>query len=420
MRQRHLKFGEWLQQLELLSAADLAAALQTQADPAQPPRYIGEILLAEGLISEAVRDGVLALQKLLGDSTRLAEMPIAPEVLRKIPPRFARDNAVLPLIQIDTHLVVALAQTDSDALLAELAALTGCRIYPLPYRAADILAAAQVVYDPRRASQAGMEWIHEALPMDGPLITFVGSGDAVSTGARNQTCIHVRSEESTFLIDCGPASLSAMKQLGLPPQQLQGILLTHAHGDHFGGVPYVLLEQVLAGRSTPFWVMGPAAVLERVQQWNELAFPKLFEQPPFELHWLEIEQEPRAIPGTGAMVYPFAMHHQRSLPCLGYQIHLAEEKIIAYTGDTAWCDNLVLLARDTDLLICECSAYDPLPEAVRHLSYQELLAHQAELRTRQLILTHLGQEMLDRAAQGEIAFECAFDGLTLDLSSRLD
>jgi len=416
MQQRYLKFGEWLQKLELITAPELEQALASQAET---PRYLGEILLEQGLITPETRDAVLALQKLLGSSTRLADMPVLPEILRLIPPRFARDHSVLPLMQVADRLVVALAQTESEELLDKLAALTGCRICPLSYRAADILSAAQLAYDPRRARQAGMEWIHEALPMDGPLLTFVGSGDAVSTGARNQTCLHVRSEEATFLIDCGPASLSAMKQLGLPLSQLSGILLTHAHGDHFGGVPYVLLEQLLSQRQSPFWLMGPEAVLERVQAWNELAFPGILAKTPFELHYLPIETEPRSVPGTGIMIYPFAMDHQRHLPCLGYQIHLPEEKILAYTGDTAWCDNLELLARDTDLFICECSYLEPADNGAKHLSYQEILAHQSQLKTRQLVLTHLGQEMLDRVSGGEIKVETAFDGLIIDLSSRL-
>lgn len=416
MRQRQRRFGEWLLELKLLLPEQLAAALAEQ-ETREPRAYLGEILLEQGLITENMREGILAVQKLLGSSTRLSELQVNPEVLRRVTPRFARDNAVLPLLEIADWLVVAAPQTDDDAMLDELVALTGGRIYPLAYRSADIQEAAQLAYDPRRATQTGMEWIHDELPGDGPLLTVVGSGDALASGARNQTCLHLRSQDATFLIDCGPTTLMALKQLGLPLGQLAGILLTHAHGDHFGGVPFVLLDMITQKREQPLWIMGPEHVLERVQQWNALCYPGLFDALPFELRWLPIDHEPKAIPRTGIMVYPFAMEHQRAL-CLGYQIHLPEEKIVAYTGDTAWCDNLEMLARDTDLLICECSYFEDPPEQVKHLSYRQLLEHRDKLQTRHLLLTHLGPEMLQRVASGHIELDTTFDGMMVDLSTH--
>lgn len=419
MRQRRLKFGEWLLELGLLPETQIQAALKVQSEQEQK-NYIGELLIAQGQISETTRDAVLSLQKLMTSSTRLTEMELAPEILKRIPPRFARDHSVLPLLLIEDCLIVAQASSEDSELIVELEALTGCRIYPLAYRAADILTAAQLAYDPRRATQAGMEWIHEALPMKGPLLTFVGSGDAFGSGARNQTCLHLHSDEANFLIDCGPTTLTALKQLGIPIFQLDGILLTHAHGDHFGGVPFVLLEQMAQGRERPFWVMAPDHLLERVQSWNELCYPRLFDKLPYELQWLPVgEHEARSIPGTGIMVYPFAMDHQSSRTCFGYQVHLPEEKIVAYTGDTAWCDNLELLARDTDLFICECSYFEPAPEHIKHLSYREIADHQERLKTRHLILTHMGDEMLQKVANGAVELDTAFDGLTIELSSSL-
>src|SRR5699024_8014507 len=93
--------------------------------------YIGEILVSRGHIDETVRDSLLSLQKLMGSSTRLSELEIAPELLRRIPPRVARDSAVLPLLQVQDWLVVAVAQREDQALLDEIARITGNRIYPV-------------------------------------------------------------------------------------------------------------------------------------------------------------------------------------------------------------------------------------------------------------------------------------------------
>ncbi len=416
MLERHHKFGEWLQKLQLASLEEVQAALTLQK---QSKDYIGDLLIAAEVISPDTRDAVLSLQKLMSSSTRLADLEVAPEILKRIPPRFARDQSVFPLIQIEQWLVVAMAQPDDQELLTKLAQLTESAVFPVPWRVTDIQEAALIAYDPRRAQQSGMEWIHDELPASGgPLLTFVGSGDATGSGARNQTCLHLQSEEASFLIDCGPTSLTAMKQLGLPVQQLHGMLLTHAHGDHFGGVPFVLLDLMMAGREAPFWIMAPQHLLEHLQNWNELCYPGILEKTPFPIHWLPIEGEPRSIPGTGIMVYPFAMNHQASRLCHGYQVHLPEEKIVAYTGDTAWCDNLELLARDTDLLIAECSYVSSPPEYIKHLAYDEILERKADLKTRHLVLTHMGEEMLKFVAEGKSQFDTAYDGLTIDLSQN--
>ena len=113
-------------------------------------------------------------------------------------------------------------------------------------------------------------------------------------------------------------------------------------------------------------------------------------------------------------MFPFTMKHQRDSVCLGYQVHLPEEKIIAYSGDTAWNSNLELLARDTDVMVCECSFLDPAPDGVAHLSYADLKTHLAQLKTRHLVLTHMGEDMLK--AQ-DLDIERAYDGLIIDLST---
>lgn len=411
MQQRKRRFGEWLQALQLVDAEQIGAALREQE---LHPDYLGEILIRRGLIAESVRDGILNLQKLLGTSTRLAEMEISPETLQAIPPRLAHAHSVFPVLQVANCLVVATAQPDDLSWQTVLAERTGLKLYPVSFRASDIEMALATFYTTQQArASTGLDWISDQVPDPGPRLTFVGSGDALGSGARNQTCLHIRSKEATFLIDCGPSSLTALKQMDLSLDEIDGALMTHGHGDHFAGLPFVLLEQITQNRSRPFWIMAPQHLLDHLQAFQDMCYPGLFQLGLFEIRYLPIEDEPRPIPGTSIMVYPFAMDHMRSRLCLGYQVHLAEEKIIAYTGDTAWGEHMVQLARDTDLLVTECSYYEPGHPDAKHLSYQEIFEHREQLKTKRLILTHMGEEMLARAS--ETAFDTAFDGLVIDL-----
>ena len=71
-------------------------------------------------------------------------------------------------------------------------------------------------------------------------LQFVGCGDAFGSGGRFNTCFHVTGARSNFLIDCGASSLPALKRLGIGRDDIDLILITHFHGDHFGGLPFLL------------------------------------------------------------------------------------------------------------------------------------------------------------------------------------
>ena len=73
-------------------------------------------------------------------------------------------------------------------------------------------------------------------------IQFIGSGDAFGSGGRFQTCIRLTHQTGSLLIDCGASSLVALKRAGVPPASIDAILLSHLHGDHFGGVPFFILD----------------------------------------------------------------------------------------------------------------------------------------------------------------------------------
>ena len=82
-------------------------------------------------------------------------------------------------------------------------------------------------------------------------LQFIGCGDALGSGGRANTCFHVTGEHSNFLIDCGASSLPAMKRLGVAREPVDLILITHFHGDHFGGLPFFLLDAQFSRRSRP-------------------------------------------------------------------------------------------------------------------------------------------------------------------------
>ncbi|MBZ0148102.1 MAG: MBL fold metallo-hydrolase, partial [Pseudorhodoplanes sp.] len=81
-------------------------------------------------------------------------------------------------------------------------------------------------------------------------LQFIGSGDAFGSGGRFNTCFHLTGARTNALIDCGASSLIALKRAGIDRNAIETILVTHFHADHFGGVPFFVLDaQLVAKRS---------------------------------------------------------------------------------------------------------------------------------------------------------------------------
>src|SRR5207302_8674683 len=96
-------------------------------------------------------------------------------------------------------------------------------------------------------------------------VRFLGCGDAFGSGGRFQTCFLVRSDTARFLIDCGASSLIAMNRFGVDPAEIDLILLSHLHGDHYGGLPFFLLDaQILRRRTRPLVIAGPPGLRKRL------------------------------------------------------------------------------------------------------------------------------------------------------------
>ena len=88
-----------------------------------------------------------------------------------------------------------------------------------------------------------------------------------------------------------------------------------------------------------------------------------------------------------------------------------EGKQILFSGDSAWTYLFVSQARGADLFLCECSFYDRVSS--NHVSYLTLRQHLPDLACQQLVLTHLGEEMLAR--QGQIEVTLAHDGMVIEV-----
>lgn len=249
-------------------------------------------------------------------------------------------------------------------------------------------------------------------------ITFIGTGDAFNSAGRNHSCYLIESTGSpAAMIDFGATSLAALRQRGREPTEIELFLVTHLHGDHVGGFPFLFIDAMYhRRRSTPLLIVGPAGTEARVREFLRIAYGRVADEPvPGGVEIREI------LPGETVNIFGYqisgfaAAHMDPPEKPLCLRIRDGEGKIAAFSGDTELCPGLFEAAAGADLLVAECTQM--APPSGRHITWQQW--EEAHLRTgaKRLILSHLGADV--RAASNSLAktfaVEFADDGLIVEI-----
>lgn len=238
-------------------------------------------------------------------------------------------------------------------------------------------------------------------------ITFLGTGDAFGHGGRLQPCIMVETPLHRFLMDCGATATLAMHRYGIAPNDIELILISHLHGDHFGGLPFFMLDaQLHSKRRETLTIVGPQGTKQRLNDAMEIMFPGSSGiERKFSMNVMELQPE---IPWCHheITVHFLEVIHPSGSPALAFRLEVGG-KVIAYTGDTEWFNGLIPILKNADLLIAESYFYEkPIKY---HLNYRTLMDQLPVLKPGKLLLTHMSQDMLDRLEK--IDTKAAYDGL---------
>ena len=236
-------------------------------------------------------------------------------------------------------------------------------------------------------------------------LMILGCGDAFGSGGRYNTSLMLEHGNRRILVDCGASTLMRLKQLGILVTTIDTIVITHFHGDHYGGIPFLVLSNHIEyQRTTPLTIIGPPGVKKMVFALQEALYPGTsgvlegldvtFVEYK-DKHWtISNELEVYARPVTHAV--PSNPH--------GVKIRWSD-KVFSFSGDTEWNDSLIDLADGSDIFVIECNNLEE--DSPGHLSYQRIIERKALFNTKRLLLTHMGLEVIN---QGSLELERLFDG----------
>lgn len=236
-------------------------------------------------------------------------------------------------------------------------------------------------------------------------VTVLGSGNAFHTNGRGHAChLAESSGGDRILLDAGATALDRMERLGVPVGDLDAVLVSHFHGDHFLGIPCLLLHlNFIAGRTRPLVIAGPVGIARVVEDALALAYPGV--DLRFELEFRDLTEGDASLGNVAITAVPL-VHRPESL---GYRLTGPDGRILAYSGDCRFDDGLVRLVDGADLAMVELSLVGPDDPSESHVTLHDIRARGEELRAKRLVFVHL-DDALARAVEAEGLGEAAHDG----------
>lgn len=202
--------------------------------------------------------------------------------------------------------------------------------------------------------------------------------------------------------------LVALRQQEYDLNLIETVYLTHLHGDHFGGLPFLILDGQFRKRTADLTVVGPPGTERRLTEAMEACFPlSTTVTRRFAVRIIE-HRERTAFSDDRATVIPYEVRHASGAQAFALRvIDHDTSSIVAYSGDTEWTEQLLEVADGAQVFLCE--GYTPAP-VPWHLDLGTLSQERDRFSCERLILTHMSLAALTADLTG---WDTAFDGMTV-------
>jgi ribonuclease Z len=252
---------------------------------------------------------------------------------------------------------------------------------------------------------------------DAMKLTLLGTGCPQVDLNRYGPANLVRAGGQSFLVDCGSGVTQRLLGAGSSGAQLDAVLLTHLHSDHVVDLFQLVISGWHQARDRPQRVLGPPGTKRMVDamlaMWkpeyeHRIAHEKRPSTRALELEVTEFE-EGVIWSQSGVTIRAVAVRHQPVKFAYGF-VFEAERRRLVFSGDTAYCPELIGAGQGADVLVHECFIHGlmkPGPgrtaEGLAAVASYHTLSHEvgkvaAAMGARCLVLNHFVPVAFDRAA----------------------
>ncbi len=256
-------------------------------------------------------------------------------------------------------------------------------------------------------------------------VTLLGTGTPTNRH-RFQSAVLLEIGNSSLLFDAGRGTVHQIYQAGAAINCINPVFITHHHFDHINDLFDVIISSAMWGRDHELKIYGPAGTKKIVSSLiegvyaNDIRF-RIEEDKDIRRMGGSWEERPEAIsqvdvqdvePGLIAETESWKVYTDYVLHgdfghvpdfdwrCLGYRIE-AENKVVTISGDTVYCDGILNLAKDADLLVqcCHLPKSRVTNPVMKYLttsilpSSGQVGAIAAQAGAKRMVLTHLSESI---------------------------
>lgn len=223
-------------------------------------------------------------------------------------------------------------------------------------------------------------------------LTILGSGTFVPISGRNNPGYLLDIEGNTILIDCGSGTLRQLSKADRSFWEINKVFLSHFHIDHTADLIPLLFTRKYSANPENRKDISELAIHAH------LDFGKILESlENIYTQWIRHDERPYKF-NSFELGYNkfkdfsvFVLNAKHNPESLLFRFEDKKGRRFVYTGDTGYCQELVEISNNTDLLLCECSLRD-IDEIETHLTPGKISRLLEEIAVKKVILTHIYPE----------------------------
>ncbi len=223
-------------------------------------------------------------------------------------------------------------------------------------------------------------------------ITMVGTGSFASS--HNSACVLI---DEKILVDIPNGSVKEMKKMGYTVLDIETVILTHFHGDHYFDIPFLLLERRIFGKGKPpLNIICPEYGVVKIKEVLELAFEGFFEHINELVNFISYNEEIKILDIKDYEIDSVRVSHGDDIT-FGYYIK-KDNKSLSVTGDTSFCEAIESMVAKSDVTICELSFVNG---SIEHMGIDKMKELTEKFPDKKIIATHMSENVRELVLNNE-------------------
>lgn len=227
-------------------------------------------------------------------------------------------------------------------------------------------------------------------------IEFIGTGSIGAVQSSASTLI-----DDKLLIDIGNGIVKKLKQTGHSIADIENVIITHLHGDHFADIPFLMFDRFFYNVPNSIHIYGPKGIEKRVKELFEILFPGDYEriQAVDKVNFVEFDKMEHKNIGNEIYITSFEVKHGDCKPAYGYIVE-KENKKIGFSGDSAYCESIERIVEQSEISVLDMSHME---SKKTHMGLEDILKITEAYPNKKIATTHMQDYVREQAKEKSIA-----------------